>query len=68
MTNKHIMEAVNDYSRQLRLPAFRKHFQQIAKQAAAQHLSHEAYLLELLKVEMQERTERRKKQRLRRAA
>ncbi len=67
MTNKNIIEAVNDYSRQLKLPAFRQHFQDMAQRAAAQHLTHEAYLLELLKVEMEERTERRKKQRLRRA-
>lgn len=67
MTNKDIASLVQDYTRQLKLPAFRQHFQPMAQQAASEHLSHEAYLLELLKVELQERTQRRKKQRLRRA-
>ena len=52
----------------LRLPTFRQSYQELAQQAAKNHQSHEQYLLELLLLEQEERTNRRIKQRLRRAA
>ena len=65
-TLKALHESVEDLSRQLRLPAFRQHYIPLAQAAAAAGQTHESYLLELLKVELDERIERRKKQRLRR--
>ena len=65
-TLKALHESVEDLSRQLRLPAFRQHFIPLAQAAAGAGQTHEGYLLELLKVELDERIERRKKQRLRR--
>lgn len=67
MSTKSIHQAVDAYSRQLKLPAFRKHFQQMAQSAAAEHHPHEQYLLDLMKVELEERIDRRKKQRIRRS-
>lgn len=57
---------IDEHSRALRLPGFRKHFQHLAHEAAKANQSHERYLLELMRIEADERTERRKKQRLRR--
>lgn len=52
----------------LRLPTFRQSYQELAQQAAKTNQSHEQYLLELLLLEQEERTNRRIKQRVRRAA
>lgn len=51
----------------LRLPAFRKAYQHLAQQAAKEQQTHEQYLLQLLLLEQDERTQRRIKQRVRRA-
>lgn len=67
MTTKSTHQSIEDISRQLRLPAFRKYYRQAAQQATAQHLSPEEYLLQLMDKELNERIERRKKQRIRRA-
>lgn len=64
-TTKDLHREVESLSRSLKLPAFRRHFVAHA-QAAAAGLAHEAYLLELMKTELAERVERRKKQRIRR--
>ncbi len=60
-------QKIESYARQLRLPAFRKHFLEYAEQAAKEKQSHEEYLLRLMMLEQDERTERRLKQRVRRA-
>lgn len=65
-TTKTLHQDLQHYSRQLRLPAFRKHFYQLAQEAAGQQQSYEEYLFELMKIELEERRERRKKQRIRR--
>jgi DNA replication protein DnaC len=65
-TTKALHLSVEDLSRQLRLPALSHHFLPLAQAAAAAGQSHESYLLDLLKIEFDERVERRKKQRLRR--
>jgi DNA replication protein DnaC len=65
-TTKALHQSVDDLSRQLRLPAFRRHFLPLAQAAAGAGQTHESYLLDLMKVELDERVERRKKQRLRR--
>ena len=55
------------YSRQLRLPAFRRQYITTAQEAAKNKLSYEQYLLDLMVLEYEERKIRRKKQRVRRA-
>jgi len=65
-TQKELHQEVEDLSRQLRLPAFRRHYHTLAQAAAAEQKTHENYLLDLMKTELDERQERRKKQRLRR--
>ena len=62
-----IHKEIDFYSRQLRLPDFRNHYQNLAKEAAANGQTHEQYLLELMQIEQDGRAQRRKKQRLRRA-
>ncbi len=65
---QNLHQQIDYYTRQLRLPGFRKAYLEYAKQAAQEKQSHEKYLLELMKLEQEQRTERRKKQRVRRAA
>lgn len=65
-TKKELHREVEDLSRQLRLPAFRRHYHTLAQAAAAKQKTHESYLLDLMKIELDERNERRKKERLRR--
>jgi DNA replication protein DnaC len=60
-------QKIESYARQLRLPVFRKHFLEYAQQAAKEKQSHEEYLLRLMMLEQDERTERRLQQRVRRA-
>lgn len=64
-TNTH--QQIDYYSRQLRLPAFRNDYQQLAQQAAEQNQDFESYLLSLMITEFDQRNIRRKKQRIRRA-
>ena len=44
-------QQVDFYSRQLRLPAFRKSYVELAKQAAKDSLNYENYLLDLMLLE-----------------
>lgn len=60
-------EKIEFYSRNLRLPAFRQNYRQMAGQAAQNHHTHEQYLLALLELEYEQRCQRRKKQRIRTA-
>ncbi len=64
---KNIHNQIDFYSRQLRLPSFRKSYLEYAQQAAQEKQSHEEYLLQLMILEEGQRTLRRKKQRIRRA-
>lgn len=67
MNHKNVHESIEKLSRELRLPAFRKYFRESAVQATQDHLPPEEYLLSLMEKEADERVERRKKQRVRRA-
>jgi DNA replication protein DnaC len=67
MTHQSEEQQMEFYTRQLRMPAFRKNYSEFATQAAAQNWTHEQYLLQLFELEFEERKERRKQQRLRRA-
>jgi DNA replication protein DnaC len=60
-------QEIENYARQLRLPVFRKHYLDYAQQAVTDSQSHEQYLLRLMIEEEDERAERRRKQRVRRA-
>jgi DNA replication protein DnaC len=59
------MEQINDkimhYSRQLRLPGFRKYYQSIQEEMPAEGKDYSDYLARLLELEYEERKERRKK-------
>jgi len=59
------MEQINDkimhYSRQLRLPGFRKYYQSLQEEMPAEEMTYSDYLARLLELEYQERKERRKK-------
>ena len=65
--NQDIHQQIDHYTRQLRLPGLRQTYLELAKTAAKEKQSYEQYLLGLMKLEADQRTERRKKQRVRRA-
>ncbi len=62
-----LKEQIIHYSKLLRLPSFRREYLEKAQQAAQENKSYEAYLLELMQLEWINRTDSRKKQRIRRA-
>lgn len=64
---KNRQEQINAYTKELRLPAFRKYYKQLAEEAARNKESHEAYLMALLEKEMEERRKNRKATRIRAA-
>jgi DNA replication protein DnaC len=67
MTNKDINQQVDQLSRLLRLPAFRKEYLIQASQAASENLSYEQYLLRLMELEHLTREENRRKTQIRQA-
>jgi DNA replication protein DnaC len=67
MEQHKLNQQIEYYSLKLRLPAIRKYYVEMAKQAAKQNLNHENYLLNLMIIEHDERSQRRKKQRVKRA-
>lgn len=56
-----INEKIMHYSRQLRLPGFRKYYQSIQEELSSEKPDYNEYLSRLLELEYQERKERRKK-------
>ena len=62
------MEDINEklvhYSRQLRLPGFRKNYQSLQEEMSGDKMDYNNYLGKLLELEYQERIERRKKLRI----
>lgn len=64
---KKLHQQMDYYTKQLRLPACREAYLDYAQEAAKEQLSYEQYLLQLLQLEEDGRTQRRKKQRVRRA-
>lgn len=66
-TIKNRQEQINAYTKELRLPAFRKYYRQLGEEAARSKDSHEAYLIALLEKEMEERRKNRKAARIRAA-
>lgn len=67
MNNQQIKEQIIHYSKELRLPTFRRDYKTKAEQSAKDNQSYEAYLLELMDTEYQNRLDNRKKQRIRSA-
>ena len=67
MIDKHINEQIEQLSITLHLPAFRGEYQGLAREAAAESLSYEAFLLRLMEREYIKREENRKKVHIRQA-
>lgn len=65
------MNTINDdiikYSKELRLPVFRRDFKELASEAASQRLDYEEFLLKLMEREYELRLENRKKSQIRQA-
>ena len=61
MDTKNINEKIMHYSRMLRLPGFRKHYQEVQTEMPDDKVDYEGYLEKLLELEYLERKERRKK-------
>ncbi|MFH0785913.1 MAG: IS21-like element helper ATPase IstB [Pseudomonadota bacterium] len=62
-----ITQEIISYSKELRLPTFRKNYESAALEAACENLSFEQYLHGLLQQEYEARAENRKKTRIRQA-
>jgi DNA replication protein DnaC len=62
-----IKEDIIKYSKELRLPAFRRDFKELATEAATQRIDYEEYLVRLMEREFELRLENRKKTQIRQA-
>ena len=67
MNTKDIKQQIDELSRSLHLPAFRREYEQQTIQAVAESLSYEAFLLRLMELESQTREENRRKAQVRQA-
>jgi DNA replication protein DnaC len=67
MTTLSIKQQIDELSRTLHLPAFRREYEQQSSQAAQESLSYEAFLLRLMELESQTREENRRKAQVRQA-
>jgi DNA replication protein DnaC len=67
MIRDDINEQIIKYSKELRLPMFRREFKQLATDAAKQQLDYETFLLRLMEKEYEMRLENRKKAQIRQA-
>ena len=67
MNTKDIKQQIDELSRTLHLPAFRREYEQQASQALEESLSYEAFLLRLMELESQTREENRRKSQIRQA-
>src|SRR5665647_1910888 len=67
MNTKDIKQQIDELSRTLHLPAFRREYEQQASQAVEESLSYEAFLLRLMELESQTREENRRKSQIRQA-
>ena len=65
--DKTINQRIVDYSKELRLPVFRRDFTTLANEAATQRLNYEDFLLQLMEREYEARVENRKKSHIRQA-
>ena len=67
MNTKDIKQQIDELSRTLHLPAFRREYEQLASQSLAESLSYEVFLLRLMELESQTREENRRKSQIRQA-
>ena len=67
MNTKDIKQQIDELSRTLHLPAFRREYEQLASQSLAESLSYEVFLLRLMELESQTREETRRKSQIRQA-
>ncbi|MEI6750502.1 MAG: IS21-like element helper ATPase IstB [Bacteroidota bacterium] len=67
MNTKDIKQQIDELSRTLHLPAFRREYEQLASQSLAENLSYEVFLLRLMELESQTREENRRKSQIRQA-
>jgi len=67
MTTLSIKQQIDELSRTLHLPAFRREYEQQSSQAAEESLSYETFLLRLMELEYQTREENRRKSQIRQA-
>jgi len=67
VNHQEIKEQIVHYSKELRLPTFRRDYKIKAEQSTQDNLAYEAYLLDLMHTEYLGRIENRKKQRIRSA-
>lgn len=65
--NNQIKEQIINYSKELRLPMFRREYEQTAIAAAKEHADYETFLLRLMEKEYETRIENRKKSQIRQA-
>lgn len=65
--NKTINEKIITYSKELRLPVFRRDFKELAQEAAIERINYEDFLLQLMEREFELRLENRKKSQIRQA-
>ena len=65
--NNQIKEQIINYSKELRLPIFRREYEQTAMAAAKEHADYETFLLRLMEKEYETRIENRKKSQIRQA-
>lgn len=67
MNTKDIKQKIEELSRTLHLPAFRREYEQQTIHALAESLSYEAFLLRLMELESQTREANRRKAQIRQA-
>jgi len=67
MNAKDIKQQIDELSRTLHLPAFRREYEQLSGQAIEESLSYEVFLLRLMELESQTREENRRKSQIRQA-
>jgi len=65
--NSKIDQEIIRYSKELRMPVFRRDFKQLAKDAAQERINYEEFLLRLMEREFEVRAENRKKAQIRQA-
>jgi DNA replication protein DnaC len=65
--NSKIDQEITRYSKELRMPVFRRDFKQLAKDAAQERINYEEFLLRLMGREFEVRAENRKKAQIRQA-
>ncbi len=64
---KEVNQDIVKYSKELRLPVFRRDFKELAKEAASERINYEEFLLRLMEREFEARLENRKKTQIRQA-